>query len=68
MATEFVENGWSMKKLHKPIMTSSVYREASEVSKEANDHDADNLYLSHFNRRRLLPEEIRDSMLQSSGC
>jgi len=67
LATEFVDNGWSMKKLHKLIMTSSVYRESTEVSKEANDHDADNLYLSHFNRRRLLPEEIRDTMLQSSG-
>ena len=39
----------------------------SEVSKDAVDRDADNLYLSHFNRRRLLPEEIRDGMLQSSG-
>ena len=53
LATEFVENGWSMKKLHKLIMTSSVYRESSEVSKDAVDHDAGNVYLSHFNRRRL---------------
>ena len=67
LTTEFVDNGWSMKKLHKLIMTSSVYRQSSEVSKDANDRDADNVYLSHFNRRRLLPEEIRDSMLQSSG-
>jgi len=67
LTTEFVDNGWSMKKLHKLIMTSSVYRQASEVSKEATDRDADNVYLSHFNRRRLLPEEIRDNMLQSSG-
>jgi hypothetical protein len=67
LATEFMDNGWSMKKMHKLIMTSSVYRQSSEVSKEAHDHDADNLYLSHSNRRRLLPEEIRDAMLQSSG-
>ena len=67
LATEFVDNGWSIKKLHKLIMTSSVYRQSSEVSKAAQDHDAANLYLSHFNRRRLQPEEIRDSMLQSSG-
>jgi hypothetical protein len=67
LANEFVDQGWSMKKLHKLIMTSSVYRQDSEISKEANDRDADNLYLSHFNRRRLLPEEIRDAMLQSSS-
>jgi hypothetical protein len=67
LSTEFAGNGWSMKRLHKLIMTSSVYRQSSEVSKAATDRDAENLYLSHFNRRRLLPEEIRDSMLQSSG-
>ena len=67
MTTEFVDNGWSMKKLHKLIMTSSAYRQSSEVSKDAVDRDADNVYLSHFNRRRLAPEEIRDGMLQSSG-
>ena len=67
LATEFMDNGWSVKKLTRLIMTSSVYRQASEVSKEAVAHDAANLYLSHFNRRRLVPEEIRDTMLQSSG-
>jgi acetyl esterase/lipase len=67
MTTEFIDNGWSMKKLHKIIMTSSAYRQSSEVSKDAVDRDADNVYLSHFNRRRLAPEEIRDTMLQSSG-
>ncbi|MES1257032.1 MAG: PSD1 and planctomycete cytochrome C domain-containing protein [Acidobacteriota bacterium] len=67
LATEFMDNGWSVKKLTKLIMTSSAYRQSSEVSKDAEDRDAANLYLSHFNRRRLLPEEIRDTMLQSSG-
>jgi hypothetical protein len=68
LAAEFMDNGWSIKKLHKLIMTSSVYRQSTEISKEANERDAVNAYLSHFNRRRLLPEEIRDSMLQSSGA
>jgi mono/diheme cytochrome c family protein len=67
LATEFVANGWSMKKLHKLVMTSSVYRQTSEISQDARDRDAANVYLSHFNSRRLLPEEIRDTMLQSSG-
>jgi hypothetical protein len=68
LATEFADSGWSMKKLHKLVMTSSVYRQSSEVAKDALDRDAGNDYLSHFNRRRLLPEEIRDTMLQSSGA
>ena len=67
LTTEFTSNGWSVKKLTKTIMMSSVYRQSSEVSKDAVAHDAGNLYLSHFNRRRLEPEEIRDAMLQSSG-
>jgi cytochrome c551/c552 len=67
LTTEFTNNGWSVKKLTRLIMTSSAYRQSSEVSKEAVDRDAGNVYLSHFNRRRLLPEEIRDTMLQSSG-
>jgi hypothetical protein len=67
LATEFVDNGWSIKKLNRMIMLSSVYRQSSEVSKDAVDRDAGNMYISHFNRRRLEPEEIRDTMLQSSG-
>ena len=68
LTTEFTDNAWSVKKLTKLIMMSSVYRQSSEVSKEAVAHDAANISLSHFNRRRLLPEEIRDTMLQSSGA
>jgi len=68
LTTEFTDNGWSVKKLTKLIMTSSVYRQSSEASRSATEHDAANTCLSHFNRRRLLPEEIRDSMLDSSGA
>ena len=68
LATEFMDKGWSVKQLTRTIMLSSVYRQSSQVSKEAVERDAGNLYLSHFNRRRLEPEEIRDTMLQSSGA
>ena len=68
LATEFMANGWSMKKLHRQIMLSSAYRQSSTPSPEALERDAENRLLSHMNRRRLFPEEIRDSMLQSSGA
>lgn len=68
LATEFVSGGWRMKALHRSIMTSSVYRQATEISKEAAEKDAENRYLSHANRRRIAPEEIRDAMLQASGA
>jgi hypothetical protein len=68
LATEFVSNGWSMKKLHRQIMLSAVYRQSSHPSPEALERDPDNKLLSHMNRRRLFPEEMRDSMLQASGA
>lgn len=68
LATEFVANGWSMKKLHRQILLSSVYRRSVDSTAEARERDAENRWLSHMNRRRLLPEEIRDGMLQASGA
>ncbi len=68
IATEFVSNGWSMKKLHRQIMLSAVYRQSSHPSPAALERDPDNKLLSHMNRRRLFPEEMRDSMLQASGA
>ena len=67
LATEFVSNGWSIKKLHRLIMTSATYRQASKISNEAAGTDPENKLLSHMNRRRLSPEEMRDAMLQTSG-
>ncbi len=68
LATEFIANGWSMKKLHRQILLSSVYRQSTTPSAEAQKHDPENKLLSHMNRRRLGPEEIRDGMLQASGA
>ena len=43
----------------------SVYRQSTQASREAQQRDAENKLLSHINRRRLFPEEIRDAMLQA---
>lgn len=67
LAVEFMEKGWSVKQLHKLILTSNAYRQNAKPSAEAQAADPENVYLSHFNRRRLEAEEIRDSVLQSAG-
>ena len=68
LATEFVSNGWSMKKLHRTVMLSDAYRRGTRPAPEALKQDPENRLLSHFNRRRLGPEELRDTMLQASGA
>ncbi len=67
LATEFVRRNWSMKQMHKLIMTSSVYRQSADASPQSRERDPDNLYLSHFTRRRLESDEIRDAVLLASG-
>jgi hypothetical protein len=67
LATEFVANGWSMKRMHRLIMTSSAYRQSAEPQPTIASQDPENILLSHMNRRRLAAEEIRDSILQASG-
>ncbi len=69
LASEFVESGWSLKRLHRLIMTSQLYRQASEHPAPAalSRKDADNRLLARFAPRRLAAEELRDSMLAVSG-
>ncbi|HEU0123139.1 MAG TPA: DUF1549 and DUF1553 domain-containing protein [Bryobacteraceae bacterium] len=67
LATRFVAQGWSMKQMHKLIMTSSAYRFASTTSKEAWEKDPANRLWSRFSRRRLSAEEMRDSWLAING-
>jgi hypothetical protein len=68
LAAEFAERKWSIKAMHKLIMTSEAYRRESNASPEAARNDPGNLLLSHMNRRRLESEEIRDSVLAVSGA
>jgi hypothetical protein len=66
LAVEFREGG-SFKKLHRLILTSSVYRQSSRHDAAAAKVDADNRLLWRMNRTRLDAEEIRDSVLAISG-
>ena len=63
LAVRFVENGWSLKKLHRRIMLSATYRQASTIPHEQVAQDPDNRWLGRFTARRLEAEAIRDAML-----
>src|SRR4030095_9485143 len=67
LAATFVENGWSIKKLHKLILLSNTYRQSSDSMPQAAQADPDNKLLWRYGRHRLEAEAIRDSMLQLSG-
>ena len=67
LALEFRENGWSVKKLHRLIVTSATYRQASEVTPELLAKDSENKLLARGPRVRLEAEQIRDSALTAAG-
>jgi hypothetical protein len=67
LAGEFTANGWSMKKLHRLILLSSVYQTSATADETALKADPNNRLLGHFPRRRLDAESIRDSLLFASG-
>jgi len=68
LAVEFVEQGWSIKELHRQILLSTAYRQSSLVRSEWEAIDPDNRLLSHMPMRRLSAEEVRDSLLQIAGA
>ncbi len=63
LARRFVEQGWSIKAMHRLLMLSSAYQMSSRISKAQAEADPANLLFSHFDRRRLDVEEIRDGLL-----
>jgi hypothetical protein len=67
LALEFIRQGWSLKKLHRLIVTSRIYRQASHPREQALRVDADARLLWRFPPRRLEAEAIRDGMLSVSG-
>jgi hypothetical protein len=58
---------WSIKKMHRLILTSKAYRQASAPNAAASKVDADNRLLWRFSPRRLEAEVIRDAMLAVAG-
>ena len=67
LATRFVENGWSTKKIIREIVLSRTYQTASVISTDAKRIDPENRLCSHASHRRLDVEAIRDAMLWNSG-
>jgi hypothetical protein len=67
LATTLQGEGWSLKKLHRLLMLSAAYQQASFDRPECRRVDADNRLLWRFNRRRLDLEAMRDALLAVSG-
>jgi len=65
LATEFMNNGWKQKPLHRLIVTSRAYR--AETRSADAKKDPDNLWVARFPTKRLEAEVIRDSLLHVSG-
>ncbi len=67
LAARFVENGWSIKWLHREIVLSKTYRQSSDAIPTNHASDPENRWLWRMNRRRLDIESWRDAMLFASG-
>jgi hypothetical protein len=67
LAVEFVRDGWSLKSLHRTIVTSATYRQASTIRPDLAEVDPDNRRLARQSRVRLDAEVVRDVALASCG-
>lgn len=67
LAVEFVRQGWSVKALHRLIVTSETYRRSSQATPEQLAADPDNRWLARMPLRRMEAETLRDSLLFVAG-
>src|SRR5206468_1486678 len=67
LAAEFMDNGWSLKHLHRLLVTSRVYRMDSHSDSASAAQDPDNVYLCRMPPRRMEAEVVRDSVLALAG-
>ena len=67
LAAEFMARNWSMKAMHRMILTSSTYRMASTPDERNARVDPDNVYLWRMPSRRMEAESVRDNLLYVSG-
>ncbi len=67
LTATFIEDGWSVKKLHRQILLSSTYQQSSEFNAANAAVDPENKLVWRWSRRRLDGEAIRDSILATAG-
>jgi hypothetical protein len=67
LASRLLDQGWSLKSLHRLIVTSATYRQSSRFRPELAGRDPQNVLLARQNRLRLEAEVVRDSALAASG-
>jgi hypothetical protein len=67
LALEFVDQGWSLKRMQKWIMTSTAYRQSSRIDPDKQAIDSANMYYWRMPLRRLDAESIRDRMLATTA-
>ena len=67
LATDFVKNGWNIKRTFKQIVMSATYRQSSKINRELYTKDPENLLLARGPRFRLQGEFVRDNALAVSG-
>ncbi len=68
LATELVAGGWRLKPIHRLIVTSATYRQASRFRDPKQEQDdPENLFVWRMNRRRLEAESLRDALLSVTG-
>ena len=67
LAVEFRERGWSLKQMHRLIVTSATYRQSSRLNQWHREEDIDNRLYSRASRFRMPSMLLRDWALESSG-
>jgi hypothetical protein len=67
LSVELMDSGWSLKRIHRLIVTSAAYRQSSHVSAELLERDPSNRLLARGARYRVDGEIVRDIMLAASG-
>lgn len=67
LAAQFIENGWSLKQLHRTILLSAAYQQSSKNNPQYAELDPDNKLLWRYNLRRLDFEQMHDALLAVTG-
>lgn len=67
LATELVQQGWSIKSMHRVMMTSSTYRQSSAVTPALEQADPENRFLSRMPMKRMEAEAVYDTLLLISN-